>query len=315
MRNRIVVVGSINLDLVAVAPRIPRPGETIAGSSFQTFSGGKGANQAVAAARLGALVSMIGKVGTDGFGSVLKSELVKYGVDVTAVSAAPESSGVALINTDSNGENAITVVAGANGALSPANLESELNLIRNAAVLLTQLEVPLETVEYLSKIARREEIPLILDPAPARPLPASLLKNVDWLTPNESETRSLLGHAKQISEDELESLAGSLLHLGCKNVILKIGKRGSFLALSDGTRTSIPAFSVSAIDTTAAGDAYNGAFAVGLAGGKSAVESARYASAVAAISVTRSGAQPAMPKSGEVEEFLRDIALVSSGRN
>ena len=307
MLKPIVVVGSINIDLVAITRHIPRAGETVAGLTFQTFPGGKGANQAVAAARLGASVRMIGNIGSDSFGAELRKDLENARVDVSAVSQVPMASGVALITTDAKGENAITVVSGANRALTPADVETNISLIRSAGVLLTQLEIPLETVECLAMIARREGIPLILDPAPAQLLPPSLLQNVDWLTPNETETCFLLGRGcHQISDTELEHLADSVLQLGSRNVILKLGGRGSYLAMSDGSRELIPAYEVNAVDTTAAGDAFNGAFAIGLVEGKSAVASARYASAIAAISVTRWGAQPSMPTRDEVEHFLRE---------
>jgi ribokinase len=305
MVKRIVVVGSINLDLVAVADHIPRAGETIAGSTFQTFHGGKGANQAVAAAKLGMPVSMIGKVGDDDFGSRLKANLQRCGVDISAVSSVPGPSGVALITIDDRGGNAITVIAGANGEVMPADVDANLTVIRGAGILLSQLEIPLETVIHLSEIARREDIPLMLDPAPAQPLPSTLFKNVDWLTPNETEACSLLGDSgQQISDSQVRSIADRLLQLGSRNVILKLGERGCYLALADGTRELIAAHRVRAVDSTAAGDAFNGAFAVALLQGKSAIESAHYASAVSAISVTRSGAQASMPTLVEVDEFL-----------
>jgi ribokinase len=305
MAKRIVVVGSINLDLVATTQRIPSSGETVAGLSFQTFPGGKGANQAVAAARLGASVSMLGKVGTDTFGNQLRESLEESKVDTSGIGIVPGSSGVALINTDVKGENAITVVAGANQHLSPADLDGHIGIIRSAGVLLAQLEIPLETVEYLAAIAIRERIPLVLDPAPARRLPSSLLKCVDWLTPNETEASSLLEYAPGVlSKEMLKDAANAFLALGSRNVILKLGERGCYVALSDGNKQLLPAYSVHAIDTTAAGDAFNGAFAVALLNGKDPLSSASWASAVAAISVTRAGAQPSMPSSFEVNRFL-----------
>ncbi len=187
MAKRIVVVGSINLDLVAATERIPIAGETVSGLNFQTFPGGKGANQAVAAARLdgvvSGLVSMIGKVGTDAFGEQLLGSLRNSNVDAEAVETVPGSSGLAMITTDAAGQNAITVIPGANAMLSPADLDRNIGLIRSAGILLTQLEIPLEAVEHLAAIALRERIPLILDPAPARFLPPSLLRSVEWLTP------------------------------------------------------------------------------------------------------------------------------------
>lgn len=304
MAKKIVVVGSINLDLVATTPRIPTSGETVAGLTFQTFPGGKGANQAVAAARLGASVSMLGKVGTDTFGKQLRESLQESQVDTSGIDVVPGSSGVALINTDVKGENAITVVAGANKHLAPADLDAHIGLIRSAGILLAQLEIPLETVEYLAALAIRERIPLVLDPAPARQLSTSLLKCVDWLTPNETEASSLVKYAPGVSNESLKDVAKALLALGSRNVILKLGERGCYIALSDGNTQLLPAYSVHAIDTTAAGDAFNGAFAVALLNGQDPVSSASWASAVAAISVTRPGAQPSMPSSLEVNRFL-----------
>jgi len=264
----------------------------VAGLSFQTFPGGKGANQAVAAARLDGLVRMIGKIGADAFGEELMHSLQEANVDTSAVEVVPGSSGVALITTDERGQNAITVVPGANAHLTPADLDSNIDIIRSAGILLTQLEIPLETVEYLSTIAAQQRIPLILDPAPARFLPPSLLKRVDWLTPNETETCFLLGDGPRDLSDHLaEEAAKALLQLGSRNVILKLGSRGCYVASSNGAPHWLPAYDVKAVDTTAAGDAFNGAFAAALMKGREPVESAAWASAVAAISVTRPGGQ------------------------
>jgi len=307
MAKRIVVVGSINLDLVGTTQRIPIAGETVAGLSFQTFPGGKGANQAVAAARLGGSVSMLGKLGTDAFGAHLRDSLAESRVNTDGIEVVHGSSGIALITTDAKGENAITVVAGANAHLSPADLDEHSGVIRGAGILLTQLEIPLETVEHLAAIAIRERIPLVMDPAPARPLPSSLLKCVDWLTPNETETCFLLGCApSELHNEALGDAANALLALGCRNVILKLGQRGCYVALLDGTRQLLPAHKVHAIDTTAAGDAFNGAFAVALMQGQDPVSSASWASAVAAITVTRRGAQPSIPTPLEVDRFLEE---------
>lgn len=315
MVKRIVVVGSINLDLVAVTPRIPIAGETVAGLSFQTFPGGKGANQAVAASRLGGSVRMLGKLGTDVFGTQLRKSLEESNVNTDGIDVVPGSSGVALIANDERGQNAITVVAGANGYLSPAHLDTHIGLIRGAGILLTQLEIPLETVEYLAALASREHIPLVLDPAPARPLPKSLLECVDWLTPNETEACILLGRAPgELPEEALEDGANALLALGTRNVILKLGERGCYVALASGARQQLPSYSVRAVDTTAAGDAFNGAFAVALVNGRDPLRAAAWACAVAAISVTRPGAQPSMPTHFEVDRFLEDPqSLVSNG--
>jgi ribokinase len=315
MAKRIVVVGSINLDLVAATDRIPIAGETVRGFSFRTFPGGKGANQAVGAARLGGSVSMIGRLGSDAFGVELRDSLEQSNVNTNAVQLVSGSSGVALITTDPQGENAITVVAGANAYLSPASLDSNIELIRTAGILLTQLEIPLETVEHLAAIAAQEGVPLMLDPAPARALPPALLKRIEWLTPNETETSMLTGSGPgELSDELIEDAANALLDRGSRNVILKLGDRGCYVALSDGARQLVPAYSVNPVDTTAAGDAFNGAFAVALMNGQGAIEAASWASAVAAISVTRAGAQASMPTSSEVERFLDDCRSAKSGR-
>ena len=307
MPKRLLVVGSINLDLVASSKRIPLSGETVSGNTFNTFPGGKGANQAVAAGKLGALVSMIGRIGNDAFGTQLRASLEAASVDTKAVEVVPTSSGIALITTAEDGQNAIVVVPGANRALSPRELEKHLDVIRDAGIILAQLEIPLETIEYLATIAKRENIPLMLDPAPARELPASLLASVDWLTPNETETQTLLQRAgSELRSENVKDAAQQLLSKGCRNVLLKLGDRGCYVALGTGEHTLIPAYRVKAVDTTAAGDAFNGAFATAMVRGSGAVASVKFAAAVAAISVTRHGAQPSMPTQAEVEAFLRD---------
>jgi ribokinase len=307
MKKRLVVVGSINLDLVSVAARIPLQGETLTATSFASFPGGKGANQAVAAARLGTPVSMIGKLGNDSFGTELRANLESAGVDTAAVDTEPTSSGIAQIITAENGENVIVVAPGANAHVSPHYIQKHLDVIRGAGIVLTQLETPLETVEYLASITHKEGIPLVLDPAPAQPLPTSLLERVDWLTPNESETCFLLGRKSQdLPENAMEEVAEILLERGSRNVLLKLGQRGCFLALADGRRVFLPAYAVRAIDSTAAGDAFNGALASALLEGHDPVRSATWASAVAAISVTRRGAQPSMPTQAEVHAFLKE---------
>ena len=304
MTKPIIVVGSINLDLVARAQSIPRPGETLTGDSFRTFFGGKGANQAVAVAKLGYPVMMLGNVGDDAFGEQLRGALRQAGVFVDAVSVVPGASGVALIVISSAGQNSIVVVPGANGLLTPAQLEKQSTLLRKAGVLLAQLEIPLESVEFLAAFAEQHGIPLLLDPAPARALAGTLLQRVSWLTPNEVEAEALLNKPGACGSDPLHA-AKELLKLGPRNVILKLGSRGCIVASADGTVDAIPAFPVDAIDTTAAGDAFSGGFAVGLMRGQTPKDSAIFASAVAAISVTRHGAQPSMPSNEEVLSFLK----------
>jgi ribokinase len=307
MRKPIVVVGSINLDLVATADHVPLPGETLMGNSFGTFHGGKGANQAVGVGRLGYPVSMVGMVGDDAFGPELKASLRKSKVDVRAVRTAKGSSGVALINIGSDGQNSIVVVPGANGKMQPKDISAHAVLLRKAGMILTQLEIPLITLETLAVFAHRNKIPLMLDPAPARELPAGVLQATTWITPNESETRVLcgLGPQEPVTPETAARCAELLLSKGPKNVVIKMGLQGAYVAAADGTRQMIPAFAVKAVDSTAAGDAFNAGFAVSLLRGKNPREAARYASAVAAISVTRHGAQPSMPSAREVERFLK----------
>jgi ribokinase len=298
----IVVVGSINLDLVATADSIPVPGQTILGGSFQTHFGGKGANQAVAAAKLGANVAMIGCVGTDEFGKQLLGGLRTAGVKTEAVSRIEGSSGVALITTDTRGENSIVVVPGANAALDVRQLRRYEDLVQAAGVVLAQLEIPMETVEHLAEVCEKSGIPLILDPAPAQSLSAELLKRCAWVTPNESEAQILCGSAAENEPEIVELLRNS----GAQNLILKQGARGVSIAEVKKGIVHVDGFAVRAVDTTAAGDAFNGAFAVAMAGGETITESVRFANAVAAISVTRAGAQPSMPTLVEVEKFLAE---------
>jgi ribokinase len=297
----IVVVGSINIDLVAKAERIPVTGETVRGIEFKTHSGGKGANQAVAIARLGYPVHMIGKVGNDPFGKQLRSGLQQAGVDVSAVGHVDDSSGVAVIVVSPEGDNVIVVTPGANAALRPVDLDANLEVIRNARVVLTQLETPMETVEHLAELCEHEGVPLILDPAPSQKLSPALMRRVSWFTPNETEA---LFYAKAGATEPPQTIAGRLLHEGAAGVALKLGSSGIYLRDREDLGVLVPAFSVKAVDTTAAGDAFNGAFAVGLALGHSPENSARFAAAAAAISVTRPGAQPSMPTFIEVTKML-----------
>jgi ribokinase len=301
----IVVVGSINIDLVARAERVPVAGETVHSSDFQMHPGGKGANQAVAVARLGYPVRMIGHVGSDEFGEELRAQLVRSGVDASSVQTSRGPSGVAMIAVAPDGNNAIVVTPGANAFVSPRDVDDNADAIREAGVVLTQLEIPLETVEYLGTLCARLEIPLILDPAPARALPADLLHSVGWLTPNETEIACCVAEMRHPSNRrETSDILGALLEQCRNGVVLKMGSRGSYLATKDGFRQHVNAFPVSAVDTTAAGDAFNGAFAVALMLGRSPLESAQFASAAAAVSVTRAGAQPSMPTMEEVSLML-----------
>ncbi len=306
-QKAIVVVGSINIDLVAVTERIPVVGETVIGSDFQIHPGGKGANQAVAAARLGYPVRLIGRLGSDVFGTQLRTHLKSAGVDIAGVATSEGTSGVALIVVSSEGKNSIVVTPGANSKVTPQDLEANIEIVRQAGIVLAQLEIPLETVEYLASICAREGVPLILDPAPARGLPPGILKKIAWFTPNQTEAAFYSGSESGSGQGrDAAEMARLILAEGSRGVVLKMGEHGAYLASQEGIGESIPAFQVKAIDTTAAGDAFNGGFATGIMRGKPPLESARFASAVAAISVTRHGAQPSMPTASEVDCFLEE---------
>jgi ribokinase len=304
----IVVVGSINIDLVAIADKIPSVGETVLGTGFQIHPGGKGANQAVAVARLGYPVRMIGRLGNDSFGAQLRTHMEAVGVDCSGVTTCEQPSGVAVILVSNRGENCIVVAPGANAELTPRDLEASLPIIRQAGMVLAQLEIPMETVVCLAALCQQEGVSLILDPAPAQELPAETFQKLAWFTPNESEAAFFAGNPEGapgvMPPDEL---ARSILAKGCGGVLLKLGSRGAYLATPDQPGKLMPAFPVTAVDSTAAGDAFNGAFSTGLMLGKSPVQSAIFAAAGAAISVTRAGAQPSMPTRAEIDQFLEDL--------
>jgi ribokinase len=302
----IIVVGSINTDLVAVTKRVPAAGETVIGSDFQIHPGGKGANQAVAVARLGYPVRLIGRLGNDTFGADLRTHLEKAGVETTGVRTSDGASGVAVIVVSGHGENSIVLAPGANAKVTPEDLDENISILRSAGMVLAQLEIPLETVEYLVRICARENVPLILDPAPARDVPPGIFKDIAWFTPNQTEAAFYLGnrHSESTPQTPAE-IAKMFLSNGCRGVVLKMGAHGTYLGSQGGIGSLVPAFSVNAIDTTAAGDAFNAGFATALMLGKSPLESAAFAAAVAAISVTRTGAQPSMPGMAEVEEFMK----------
>ena len=300
----IVVVGSINTDLVSLTEKIPLAGETVLGSDFKTYPGGKGANQAVAIARLGYPVRMIGRVGTDSFGKDALQHLKSAGVGTEFVGTSDGPSGIAVICVSAKGENSIIVTPGANATLTPSVIDEHISAIHGASAVLAQLEIPIETVEYLGELCALEGVPLLLDPAPAAVLPDSLFSRIAWFTPNQMEAAFYAnGHAAG-TQFKSSAVADELLRKGVRGVVLKMGADGASLATSEGDIRAIPAYAVQAIDTTAAGDAFNGGFAVGLAKGMSPIESARFASAVAGISVTRRGAQSSMPTIQEVEQFL-----------
>jgi ribokinase len=300
----IVVVGSSNIDLVCISEHIPVVGETILGGDFIMAPGGKGANQAVAAAKLGAKVFFVAKLGEDVFAGKSLDNFKAVGIDAKYVKQTNEApSGVALIMVDEKGNNSIVVAPGANSKLTPGDVEMAKDDIAGAGAVVAQLEVPLETIEWAGKLAKEAGVPFILDPAPARKLSDELLARVDILTPNETEAQILTGVAVT-DRDSAQQAASALLGRGVGTVIVTMGTQGYLFADS---KESIFArsHSVTAVDSTAAGDAFTGALAAGIAEGKSIIASAEFASYVAALSVTQMGAQPSMPTAAEVEEFVK----------
>jgi ribokinase len=299
----IVVIGSSNIDLVTKSHKIPVVGETLTGSDFFMTPGGKGANQAVAAAKLGANVIFVARLGKDVFAekSLENFQSVKINTKhIAQLDGVP--SGVALIAIDDNGKNIIIVVPGANGKLFPADVDKASADIAKAGVVICQLEIPLETVEKAAEVAAKNKVPFILDPAPARPLSDKLLSMVDVLKPNETEAQTITG-IKVVDIDSASKAADWLLAKGVKNVIITLGDKGALIANSKGKET-IERIKVKAVDSTAAGDAFTGALAYGLANGSSLKDSAVFANAVAAISVTRLGAQASMPTKQETDTFI-----------
>jgi ribokinase len=304
MKPRILVVGSSNTDMIIRLERIPRPGETVLGGEFLTAAGGKGANQAVAAARAGAAVTFVARVGRDDLGDRALAGLRRDRIGVNRVvrdAAAP--SGVALIFVGRDGANSIAVAAGANGRLTAGDVERAESAFASASVLLLQLEIPLVAVEAAVALAARAGVRVILNPAPAQRLPRKLLRQVDILTPNETEAEGLTGI--RVQDDASAGRAvKALRQQGVGVVILTLGARGACVATGD-TSTIVRGFKVKPVDTVAAGDVFNGALAVALAEGQLLPDAVRFAHAAAAISVTRPGAQPSAPTRAEINRFLR----------
>lgn len=301
MAKNIVVVGSSNTDMILKVNRIPRPGETILGGEFLTAAGGKGANQAVAAACAGGSVSMVARVGRDMFGERAVAGLVEKGICVDHVTQDDAPSGVALIFVAADGENSIGVGGGANARLSPSDVQNAKDKFASAGVVVLQLETPLETVQAAAELGRASGAIVILNPAPAQELPDELLTNVTIITPNETEVELLTGIA--VTDDaSCRRAADALLARGVVTVIITLGARGAYRATTDSQQL-IPGFHVTPVDTTAAGDTFNGALAVAIAERLPMEDAIRFANAAAAISVTRFGAQPSAPSRKEIEQL------------
>jgi ribokinase len=302
--GKLAVLGSINADHILNLTHFPRPGETVIGKQYQVAFGGKGANQAVAAGRSGADIAFIACVGEDDIGERIRQQLVNDRIDVSPVEAVPgDSTGVALIFVNGEGENTIGIHAGANAALTPARVEQHQQVIADASALLMQLESPLESVLAAARIAHQHQTQVILNPAPATALSDELLSLVDMITPNETEAQILTGVA--VNSDEDAARAAAVLHdKGIATVLITLGSRGVWLS-EQGSGQRVPGFRVEAVDTIAAGDTFNGALITALLEQRPMAEAVRFAHAAAAIAVTRRGAQPSVPWRDEIDSFLQ----------
>ena len=301
--NKILVIGSSNMDLVVQVPRCPAAGETLFGSSFTTNYGGKGANQAVAVARIGSGVTFMTKLGNDTFGQQMRQHFSEEGMDLTHILTDAESpTGTALITVEDKGENRIIVVPGANARLTENDVESLSAEINSCRFVLTQLEIPLPTVLHIAEMTSAAGKQLILNPAPARPLPDSLLQKVFLITPNETEAEILTG----IRVSDVESARRAALWFrekGVQQIVITMGSQGAFV-FTDDLQGMVPAYKVKAIDTTAAGDVFNGALTVALSEGKTTADAARFGCAASALAVMRPGAQSSIPTRTEIDAFL-----------
>jgi len=309
---KIIVVGSSNTDMVVKSRKIPVPGETVTGGQFVMAPGGKGANQAVAAARLGADVTFVAKLGADIFGDQAVEGYTSEGIAVDLILRDRDNhTGVALILVDDQGENLISVASGANHALKPHDVEQAAERIKGASAVMLQLETPMHVVSRTAELAASVDVPVILDPAPAPdgPLDESLLRNITYLTPNESEAQKLTGIRVQ-DEATARTAAQKLRDMGARNAIITLGAKGAFLATEDQT-AFVPSCRVEARDSTAAGDAFNGALAVALARGDSLPDAVRQANMVGALSVMKMGAQPSLPTADELKQFAESLAATN----
>jgi ribokinase len=306
MSSKIVVVGSANTDFIVHVTQLPSVGETVLGDQFQTARGGKGANQAVAAARLGGEVTLVARLGDDSFGHAALRAYQQEGIRTAYLNLDQHApSGVALILVNQFGENMIAVASGANNWLSPQDVLAAESAIKEADCLLLQLEIPIETVQTAAEIAHRHHVRVILNPAPATPLPIELYQSVDILTPNETEAAMLVAAENHSEIQDLPSRLAALT--GVPILILTLGARGAQI-YTQGQSMIVPALPVVPVDTTAAGDAFNGALAVALAMGKGLAQAVQYANVAGAITATRAGAQPSLPSEQELELFVASVA-------
>ena len=310
MNPKIVVVGSANTDFVLTVPKLPSHGETILGDQFRVVRGGKGANQAVAAARLGANVTFVARLGTDSFGNEAIAAYQAEGISTDFIVQDSEThSGIALIMVNQMGENMIGVGPGANSRLAPEDVRAASEAFRNADCILLQLEIPPVAVQTAIEIARSNNVRVILNPAPAQKIPPEILNSVDYLTPNETEAALLAG--QEPSGDSQNSLSRLAAILKVPHLIVTLGSKGAAI-LENGQVTSVPTFLITPVDTTASGDAFNGALAVALARDESLPQAVRYANAAGAITATRPGAQPSLPTKEVLDQFMVSSAQGSN---
>ena len=303
----ILVFGSINMDLTAYVPKLPQPGETLQGSSYITVPGGKGNNQAVAAARLGADVKFVGRVGTDGFGEEVLQIVSEQNVDTSLVMKDPDhGTGIAVISVDKNAENSIIIISGANFAMDDSDVERASRNMADAKVLMLQLEVPLDACLKAAQAAKEKGVKVVFDPAPAIPLPDEAFKLMDFITPNETETEILTG-IRPANQEDASKAAKIFLEKGVGTAIIKLGAKGVYYENKDESGF-IPPYKVNPIDTVAAGDAFNGGVAVAISEGKPLAEAVRWGAAAGAIATTRKGALPAMPYREEAEKLMKEQA-------
>lgn len=301
--NRIIVIGSSNTDMVVTTDRLPKPGESVIGNGFMMAGGGKGANQAVAVARMGHEVRFVAAIGNDMFGDEAVSRYERYGIDTSFIVRKDTPSGIALVTVDRHGQNCISVALGANGELSPEDVMPALMDVAPGDIVLLQLEIPMPTVEEIVRIAFEKGARIVLNPAPAARLDEDVLRRLYVITPNQTETELLTG-IKVADMESAEEATERLRASGVRKVIITMGGKGAFLD-DEGICSMTKAFKVDAVDTTAAGDVYNGALSVGLAEGMTLNEAMTFAAKASAISVTRSGAQPSVPDRQEVDGFYR----------
>lgn len=303
MKNKIIVIGSINIDLVVYTPRHPVPGETILGNHFETFPGGKGANQAIAAARLGGNVQLVGRIGIDNFGQLLLSNLKHNQVNTNTVVKVDQPTGTALITVDQKGQNSIIVVPGANASLTKQDIEDLKDVIKEAKIVVLQLEIPLEVVIHAIDIAYQAGVTILLNPAPATQIPIETLRKATFIIPNESELAILSG--KEINSfSDCRQAANTLFKAGCEQIILTRGEHGAYYLTQDN-QIFAPPFKVPVMDTTAAGDAFIGGLAVALANEVDLRSALLQASAAGALAVTKAGAQTSLPDKTDLERFLQ----------